>query len=63
MTNIDKRLDRIESKIDDIHCILREGEGKIASNRTAITYMKYVVGLIISAIAYIFVIITQNRGG
>ena len=41
-----RRLDRIEEKQDVQMEILRDGTGKIASNRTAINYLKIWIGAV-----------------
>lgn len=48
---IDEKFNRVDEKITKVHQTLSDGSGKIASNRTAISYLKWGVGVIITLIA------------
>lgn len=48
---IDEKFNRFDDKITSVHATLNKGSGKIASNKTAIYYLKWAVGIIIGLMA------------
>lgn len=59
---IEKRLDRIEDKIDKMYDTLFNGEGKIAGLRASVSYLKWALGGICGLVATLAIIMIE-RGG